>query len=377
MTEKRTDKIAIYLPSLRGGGAERVMVTLANGFAERGLAVDLVLAKAEGPYLSGVKGEVRVVDLGASRVLTSLPALVRYFRRERPAAMLSALSHANVIALIARSIARVSTRLVVSEHAHFSISRANATTRRGHLIGKFMRWAYPQADGVVAVSGGVADDLAVSINIPRNTIEVVYNPVVTDDLSSRSRQMPDHPWVNDGGSPVILGVGRLTAQKDFPTLIKAVAHLRQEREVRLLILGEGELRAELEALVRQLRLDDAVALPGFAANPFAIMRAADLFVLSSAWEGLPTVLIEAMACGTPVVSTDCPSGPAEILENGKWGRLVPVGDVDALAEAMVATLEEHEHPDVISRAAEFSLDRAVDGYLRVLLPNMQSSGTAQ
>jgi glycosyltransferase involved in cell wall biosynthesis len=343
------------------------MVTLANGFAERGLAVDLVLAKAEGPYLSDVKGEVRVVDLGVSRVLTSLPALVRYLRRERPAAMLSALSHANVVAVAARRLARVPTRVVVSERNNFSISKANASSRRGRLMGHFMRWAYPRAAGIVAVSGGVADDLAAGIKIPRDTIEVVYNPVVTDDLSSRIRQKPDHPWVSDGGAPVVLGVGRLTTQKDFSTLIKAFARLRQEREVRLLILGEGELRSELEALVRQLRLDDAVALPGFAANPFAIMRAAGLFVLSSAWEGLPNVLIQAMACGTPVVSTDCPSGPAEILENGKWGRLVPVGDVDALADAMAATLGELEHPDVSTRAAAFNVEQAVTSYIKVLL----------
>jgi glycosyltransferase involved in cell wall biosynthesis len=345
------------------------MVTLANGFAERGYGVDLVLAKAEGPYLGEVAKEVRIVDLRASRVITSLPGLVRYLRRERPAALLSAMGHANVVAVTARGLARTPTRVVVSERSNFSISRVNATLRRARAMGIFMRWAYPRADGVVAVSGGVADDLAESIRIPRSAIGTVYNPVVTEDLSKRSLEVPDHPWLAAGEPPVVLGVGRLTAPKDFQGLIKAFAQVRQTRDARLLILGEGELRPDLEALVRQLGLGDSVALPGFSDNPFASMRRAALFVLSSAWEGLPNVLIQAMACGTPVVSTDCRSGPSEILENGKWGRLVPVGDVAALAEAIAATLDETEHPDVEARAAEFNVQKAVDGYLRVLLPD--------
>jgi glycosyltransferase involved in cell wall biosynthesis len=361
------EHVAIYLPSLRGGGAERVMVTLANGFAARGYAVDLVLATAEGPYLKDVDAAVRLVDLKARRVVTSLPALVRYLRRERPVAMLSAMGHANVIAVLARSLARVPTRVVVSERNNFSISKAHARNWRGRFVDQLMRWAYPRADGVTAVSTGVADDLARRLRLPRSSIDVIYNPVVTDTLLSRSRETPEHPWLRDGGPPVILGVGRLAVQKDFSTLIHAFARLRQKREARLLILGEGELRPDLENLIADRGLDSHVALPGFADNPFAHMRQAKLFVLSSAWEGLPNVLIQAMACGTPVVSTDCPSGPAEILENGQLGRLVPVGDVDALAKAMAEALDEKEHPDVAVRAAEFNVDRALEWYLRVML----------
>ena len=359
-------RVAVYLPSLRGGGAERVMVTLANGFAARGYAVDLVLATAEGPYLKDVDAAVRVVDLKARRVATSLPALVRYLRRERPVAMLAAMGHSNVIAVLARRLALVPTRVVVSERANFSISKANASWR-GDLVGWFMRRAYPKAHGITAVSEGVADDLANALGLSRSSIEVIYNPVVTDTLLLRSREAPEHPWLEDGGGPVILSVGRLTIQKGFSTLIHAFARLRQAREARLIILGEGELRPDLEKLIADLGLDSDVVLPGFSGNPFTYMRLAKLFVLSSAWEGLPNVLIQAMACGTPVVSTDCPSGPAEILENGKWGRMVPVGDVDALAKAMAEALDEKEHPDVAARAAEFNVDRAVEGYLRVML----------
>lgn len=359
-------KLAIYLPSLRGGGAERVMVLLANGFAARGIATDLVLASAEGPYLADVSPHVRVVDLGAARVIRSLPGLVRYLRREQPRALLGALNHANVIACLAHRLAGVPTRLVVSERS--TLSQARPGNRRGLVVPWFMRRVYPWADAVVAVSKGVADDLVRTIGLDPAKVHTLYNPVVTDDLSLKAQASVDHPWFAEGEPPVFLGVGRLTEAKDFPALIRAFGLLRARRPARLMILGEGELRPRLEALVQELNLEDDVQLPGFMANPFAYMARAAVFVLSSKYEGLPGVLIQAMACGAPVVSTDCPSGPAEILEGGRWGRLVPVGDVAALAEAMAATLDEAIHPDVTTRALEFGVDEAVEGYLRVMLP---------
>lgn len=359
-------QIAIYLPSLRGGGAEKVMVTLANGFAAYGYGVELVLARAEGPYLADVSDKVRIIDLNASRVFFSLPALVRYLRRERPRALLSALNHANVIAVAARALARSATRLVVSEHNNLTIAARAERSAAGRAVHAAMRWTYLRADGVVAVSAGVADDLARWAALPRARIEVIYNPVVTPALVARAAESPAHPWFGDGGPPVVIGVGRLTVQKDFATLMRAFALLRADRPSRLVILGEGGERAALAALVAELGLQDAVALPGFVDNPYAWMRGAALFVLSSAWEGLPTVLIEAMACGTPVVSTDCPSGPAEILEGGRWGRLVPAGDAAALASAMAAALDETAPPAVAVRAADFSAERALEAYLRVL-----------
>ncbi len=367
-------RLALYLPSLRGGGAERVMVELSNGFVARGLAVDLLLANTEGPFLGDVTASVRVVDLGAQRVASSLPGLVRYLRRERPCAMLSALNHANVIALLARRLAGGRTRLVVSEHSHLSLSMKAESSRRGRLMPWFMRYAYPWADGVVAVSAGVADDLARVIALPRQSITVIYNPVVGEATLSGANAALDHPWFAPGEPPVVLGVGRLTAVKDFSLLLRAFAKVRKMRPLRLMILGEGELRPELEALARQMGIGADVALPGFQANPLVYMRRAALFVLSSRFEGLGNALIEAMACGTPVVSTDCPSGPAEILEGGRWGRLAPVGDAEALAEAMLATLAETQHPDVAHRARDFGVDRAVDGYLRVLQRDRGAQG---
>ena len=369
--------LSIYLPSLRGGGAERAMLTLANAFAARGLPVDLILAKAEGPYLKDVGNTVRVLDLGASRVMTSLPGIVRYLRRERPMAMLSALNHANVVAGAARRLARVPTRLVFSEQCTLKSSLSNANFLRERWMVHFMRWAYPQADGVVAASKGVADDLASVIGLERERIEVVYNPIDISHVATLSKEPLQHPWYIEGSLPLIVAAGRLTRQKDYPVLIHAFAIVRANRPSRLMILGEGEARGELEALVRELGLGDDVAMPGFVDNPFAWMRRSSLYVLSSAFEGFGNVLVEAMACGTPVVSTDSPSGPAEILGKGRWGRLVPVGDVKALAEAMMATLDESSYPDVARRAQDFIVEKAVEGYLRALeipMPDHSSMG---
>ncbi|NWO57347.1 MULTISPECIES: glycosyltransferase [Chromohalobacter] len=356
-------RIAVFLPSLAGGGAERVMVTLANGFAARGVPVDLVVVAAEGAYLEDVSPRVRLVELGASRVLFSLPALVRYLRRERPHALLSALNHANIVALWARKLARTRTRLVVSERN--TLSRDLSSDRFERVVPWLMRLSYPTADAIVAVSGGVADDLAQTVRLPRERIDVVYNPI-NSNLPLLSEAPVVHPWLAEGEPPVIVAAGRLTVQKDFATLVEAFAMVRRTHRARLVILGEGELRATLEARIEELGIAEDVALPGFVDNPYPWMRQASLFVLSSAWEGFCNVLAEAMACGTPVVSTDCPSGSAEILENGKWGRLVPVGDASALARAIAATLDDETHPDVRHRARSFDLHQALRGYLRAL-----------
>ena len=358
-------KLALFLPSLRGGGAERVMVNLAQGFVERGLQVDLVLAKAEGSYLSQVPPEVRVVDLGARRVLYSLPGLVRYLRQERPQAMLSALNHANIVAIWAKMLARVKMRLVVAEHNTLSRSTENAPSVRAKFMPFLIKAFYPYADAVVAVSRGVAEDLIARTGLPAEKIKVIYNPVVTPELFTKAEEPLDHPWFRPGEPPVILGVGRLTKQKDFPTLIRAFALVRKERLARLMILGEGEERPNLEALVRELGLEEDVALPGFVENPYKYMKRAAVFVLSSRWEGFGVVLVEAMALGTPVIATDCPSGPAEILEDGRWGRLVPVGDHKALAEAILQVLKE-EKVGASARALMFSVERILKEYTNVL-----------
>lgn len=362
--------IAIYIPTLNGGGAERVMVTLANAWAERGVTIDLVLATASGPYISEVSSAVNIVDLGSSRVISSLPGLVRYLRRRKPTAILSAMGHANLVALLANRISGGNTRVVVSERNDASMEEKQQKDLSSLVIRSLNRYLYRSADAIHSVSHGVAVASAKQLRMPLEKIHVVYNPVVTPELLDMSNVKVDLPWLVKDGRQTILAAGRLTPQKDFATLIRAFSLVRAKTNARLVIMGEGELRSHLERLVATQGLQESVALPGFVENPFAVMRQGDLFVLSSAWEGLPNVLIQAMACGTPVVSTGCPSGPHEILENGKWGRLVPVGDVKELARAMLEALTETEHPDVAKRAAYFSVERVADEYLRLLLPDL-------
>lgn len=357
--------ISIFLPSLRGGGVERVQLYLAQRFVEHGYAVELVLAKREGPYLSQLPENVNVVDLKAGRVLTSLPALVRYLRRAQPVALLSAMDHSNIVALCAHRLARVGARVVVSVHSTLSISVKHSNAR-GRLIPYIARWCYGWADGVVAVSRGVADDLSNTIGLPRERIHVIYNPVVVPELFELAKEPVEHSWFHAGEPPVVLSAGRLTAAKDYPTLLRAFSLVIKVCPARLVILGEGEERAGLEAMVRDLALEDVVSLPGFAKNPYAYMSKATVFVLSSAWEGFGNVLVEAMAVGTPVVTTDCPNGPAEILERGKYGRLVPVGNAEALAEEILAELDCSTNSEVLRhRAKEFSYDKIADQYLEI------------
>ena len=359
-------RIAFYMPSLAGGGAQRVFLHLARGFAERGYEVHLVLAKAQGPYLPQVPSCVRMIDLRASRVLTSLPGLVRYLHDQRPCALLSALDHANAVAICARWLARVPARVIVTVHSTPSQVVANARTLRARLLPVWTRFFYRRADAVVAVSQGVADELVHYVGIPAEKVTVIYNPIVTPELLRKAEEPLEHPWFREGEPPVVLGVGRLTKPKDFPTLIRAFALVRQQRPVRLMILGEGEERPQLEQLVRELGIEEDVCLPGFVQNPYPYMKRAAVFVLSSRWEGLPTVLVEALALGVPVVSTNCPSGTVEILDNGRLGILTEVGNHECLAQAVGSSLGSPG----ISRTAQdyerFTLEYALDRYERLV-----------
>jgi len=358
--------IAFFLPGLHGGGAERIVLNLTEGIAEHGLAVDLVLAAATGPLRDHVAPGVQVVDLASPRVLRSIGPLARYLRRERPRALVSSMSHANLVALWAARLAGTGTPVVVTEHNTMSQSALEQGWLERRLWPPVLRSFYPWADHVVAVSRDAADDFARTVGIPRERVQVIYNPVIMPGMKTRARQTPDHPWLGPDQPPVVLGIGRLTRQKDFPTLIRAFAGVRRQRSARLIILGEGEDRRALEALVAELGLGGDVALPGFRENPLAYLAASSLFVLSSAWEGLPTVLIEALAVGARVVSTDCPSGPREILQEGRLGTLVPVGDILALTAAMAAALDCPPRPAPAAALEPFTREAAVDNYLRLI-----------
>jgi glycosyltransferase involved in cell wall biosynthesis len=376
------------------------MLNLAEAFTARGHRVDLLVCRLEGAHKARVPAGVRVVTLErhsllmarylalranrsawkdllrpvllarrGARALRCLHSLVRYLRAEGPQAMLSGKTHTNLVAIWARQLAGAATRLVISEHSSLSQEIAGPKGRkwRWRFVAPLVGRAYQAADAVVAVSEGVADDLSAQTGLPRVRTTTIYNPVFSPRLLELARAPISHPWYKDEEPPLLLGVGRLEPQKDFALLVRAFARIRRERAVRLLILGEGRERSRLTQLAEALGVADSVDFPGFVPNPYAHMARANLFVLSSRYEGLGNVVIEALACGCPVVSTDCPSGPAEILDQGRYGRLVPVGDAKALAQAILAALEEPVDPDRLrGRAAQFSVERAARRYLKLM-----------
>lgn len=308
-----------------------------------------------------------MVDLGASRPLTALPALIRYLRTHRPYALATTITNANLAALWAVRLAGVPVRCLVREASTLSVELAHSSALNRWLLPHLIGHAFRRADVIVAPSRGVADDLARVTGLCRDTIEVVYNPVVSSAMTQRADQAAGHRWLDNPAVPVVVGMGRLTRQKDFATLIRAFACLRGNLPAKLVILGNGEERAALLALAGTLGIAADIDLPGFVKNPHAYLSRASLFVLSSRWEGLPGVLIEALACGVRVVSTDCPSGPREILADGTYGELVPVGDPKALAGAMQRALAgEFTAADPATQLAHFDICTGVDRYLALL-----------
>ncbi len=331
-------RLAVLVAFTGDGGVERMLCNLLRGFVEQGVNVDLLLLKARGSHVAAIPAGVRVIHLDVATSLLALPALVRYLRRQRPRALLAAKDRAGRVALVARRLAAVETRVYLRMGMHLS-----GSLRGKHALRRWsrylpVRYLYPWADGIIAVARGVAEDLARIGGIPPERFHVIENPSITPELATLAAEPAPHWWLDDAGIPVILGAGRLREQKDFPTLLRAFALLRAERECRLIILGEGPDRTELEQLAASLGISGDVHLPGFTDNPYAWMARARLFVLSSRYEGSPNVLTEAMALGTPVVATDCPSGPREILERHCADALVPVADPRAMAQAMASTL---------------------------------------
>lgn len=390
--------VALFMNNLPTGGAERVMLSLAKAFAARGHRVDFVLVVRHGELVAQIPPEANVVELGAvhrNRVLPSLlrlergtrrlvtralyqakppkvvrglPPLARYLRSACPDALLSTLPVNNLVALWAASRAGVPTRVVVREATHESSDLPGEEGPFMRLFPELAHRWYPHASAVVTVSDGVADDLVQFVGIERERLTTIYNPVDLARIAAESQLAPDEPWLAPGGPPTLVAAGRLVPQKDFVTLLHALARVRRERPVRLVVLGRGPLRERLAELADELGIGEALRMPGVVANPFAYFARAAAFVLSSAWEGLPNVVLEALACGCPVVATDCPSGPREILADGRHGRLVPVADPAALAAAILATLDAPpERTALRARAADFALERSADRYLEALL----------
>lgn len=362
-------KISIFLMDLGGGGAERVMLNLARGFADGGLDVDLVLVKAEGPYISQLPSNINLITLNCSRLISSLPALAKYLKQAQPSVLISALEDTNLVAIWAKRLANVPTRTVVTVHNNLSSEAQNLKQFKRRITPYLVKFFYSWADKVVAVSAGVASDL-ISLGLPSAKVQYIYNPIVTTELREKLKETLDHPWFLPNQPPVILGVGRLTKQKDFPTLIRAFAQVRKTQPARLVILGDGEERGTLKALIRSLGVEHEVILINFVSNPYIYMKRASVLVLSSAWEGFGNVLVEAMASGTPVVSTNCESGPSEILDNGRYGRLTKVGRVEDMVKAIIETLSNPIEESMLKqRANEFTLEKSISRY-RTLLESL-------
>ena len=365
--------ISVLLPTLNGGGAERSMVQLANGLASAGLNVQLVaVLNADGPYRSEIADNVCLVNLGARRFRYLPIALYQYMKENHPNIIITALMNSWV--LLVTKLTRLPMKIIISERTVFSEQyqrNADLLSRATILLSHKL---YPLADRIVTVSFGVANDLLDSGLAREEQLRTIYNPVVNGQFRKMLAAKQDTMLLNTEKRNFI-AAGRLHDVKDYPTLLKAFAMVRKEINSQLLILGEGASRAFLEEMVWELGIQEDVLLPGFVQNPFPYIAEADCFVLSSKFEGLSGVLIQALACGTTVVATDCPGGNAEILDHGKYGTLIPVGDVEALAEAMKSALLWPFPPDVLKRRAEmFSEERCVAEYINLFNELMSDKG---
>lgn len=411
-------RVTFLLDNLKGGGAERVVLDTASGFAALGYHVDLLVCELEGELCGSVPDDVNLVvlepvgklaglicairhagwkGLGGilywfastgkiSRSYRYIPAIESYLRKQQPAVLSTALPKSGITAVLGASAARAPTRVFVGiQNAVSRRSEYSRTSGKGQANGMLpmSRFCFNKAHGIVASSIGVAEDAIAALDLDAARMQVVYNPVVVAP-AREILERPDHPWFATGAPPVVLGIGRLVAQKNFPLLIRAFAEVRQQTHARLVILGGDELsndqvthRRELLKLIDELGLNEDVALIGFQSNPHVYLRTARVFVLSSLFEGFGNVVVEALLAGCPVVSTDCPSGPAEILEQGRYGILVPMEDPHALAQAILESLgTEHDQEKLRERGAEFSLERAVAGYHRAFFGEFPASSGA-
>jgi len=351
---KKDKRIAFYGFREGDGGRNNVLINLINGFSDEGIRIDLLLNSSPKEESHLFNNNVRIVNLNAGAFLKKVYALTRYLDREKPDFLIcdSNLEKNNRIAVFAKIFGRKNIRIMFRLGVTLTELMKQRNFANRFFFQRSIKATFAFADLIVANSQGVALDVHRITGIPLEKIQVLGNTTVTGALLEKAEEPVSHPWFTPGSPPVILGVGRLRRKNDFPTLLRAFAQVREHKEARLLILGEGKERKMLVGLAEELGIRDAVDLPGFAPNPFAYMRRTDLFVLSSRFEGSPNSLIEALAVGTPVVATDCHSGPREILQEGEYGPLVPVGDVDAMAAAILETLEKPLDCDFLKRAAE-------------------------
>ncbi|WP_420182951.1 glycosyltransferase (plasmid) [Haloarcula sp. KBTZ06] len=363
--------LAFFIPDLSVGGAEQVAITIANGLATRGYDIDLLLSRASGELRSELSEQVSIVELPPSTtpvvgVAAHLPFLARYLSKHTPAALFPHLEHPSIVSLAINRFLDIDTTVIPTQHSAFG--HEVEATPKDQIVGRIVPWLYPASDQIISVSEGVADSLTDSTPVERSDISVLYNPVDVEQIRGRASQTVDHDWVENDDRDVVLFVGRHARQKNLDGWVRAFEKVvSRNSNARAIIAGKGPCRAKVQATVERQGLSDVVSLPGFVDNPYRYMAKSDAFLLSSRYEGLPTVLIECLAVGCPIVSTDCPSGPREILSDGEYGTLVPMDDVDGLANAVRDTLAGPPDPDRLrSRADDFSPRPVFDEYERFL-----------
>lgn len=374
-------RIAFLLSDLRFGGITTVTLNLINSIIKDNFLIDLVVLTSEkSPYLSKLPAEIRIFDLkqGISdarlkNVVKIILPIYNYLKQEKPDFVISNLWMYNVFVIITKIIGNLPTKLTIVEHDHLLIELKNYQLSNNFISGLqtkilpwLVSWFYPFANNIVAVSQELARDLETEFKLKPNSIKTIYNPIINVNLWNLSQEFINHSWFTDEQPPVILGVGRLCQEKDFPTLIRSFALVRKQKNARLMILGEGEERSYLEKLIKELGLEKDVLMPGFVENPYAYMKKSSVFVLSSVREGLPTVLVEAMALNTPVVSTKSKGGASEILANGKFGELVRIGDIQAMAEAIIQVLDGNQKTFDQEWLKQFTIESATQKYLEIM-----------
>ena len=362
-------RVAVLIPtppSRHGGGAERVMMSIAAGLADRGVAVDFLVNRNSEDCWGSLSPNVRLLSLDTWRY-TCLPGLLKYIRRQRPHGLLSTMKSANLTALVAKKFFAPELRLVIHQANSFSGELRTLSVKQ-RLALRAIRRLMPSADAIVTLNQAMAADIRELAPKAARNVQVIHDPYDIDEIIARSQRPAEHPWLGDGRTaPVIVAAARLHPKKDLKTLIKAFALVAKQRPVRLVILGEGPELTRLKEVASVLDVAPHVDFTGFKDNPFPFMAEADVFALSSKIEGFGGVLVQAMACGTPVVSTDCPFGPSEILEDGELGRLSPVGDYRAMARSIIETLD---CPISSARLREgsrrYSAETSIDAYMDAL-----------
>lgn len=360
--------VVFFLSNFKSGGTEWFALRLARGLVKRGFNPVFLVVRIDGELLPLVEKEAfEVVPLHGGGyhllgVLMALPALVRFLRQGRADVLISGLPLLNITLALAAWASRTKAKLIMVEHMRLQVGGDLRQKIKNGLLGRVYRWA----DDVVAVSKTVAEDLSLATGFPFSRIHIISNPVIPENFSALRCEPLTHPWLKDKQAPVLLAVSRLLRVKDLPTLLRAFADVRKVRDARLLIVGEGGERAALQKLIDDLGLEDSVQLSGTIVNVFNLMCAADLFVLSSTSEAFGNVLVEALACGLPVVSTDC-GGPREILENGRLGELVPPQSPQKLAAALLKALDASPDKEILKeKGLSFSVERSVENYVRLI-----------